>query len=153
MTIIDYHFNEGSAGSFESHIFNAWKEASSSNRRRLEDAFPEFFPLARMYGAGDFRMFPTREALNAALSPLIVTMNLWGKKIEAVKLPWSEIKHRETFDPMNNITRQFRVRDRQFANYYPSHDTDVNCLGFPDRHYTHNHLWFVTTEYLQTLED
>lgn len=156
MTIIDYHFHEGSAGSFESHIFNAWQEASVSNRRRLEDAFPSLFPLPRMYGAGDFRMFPTIEALNDALKPLIVTMNLWGKTIEAVKLPWSEIKKRETLSLLDNAVRHFRVSDRHFANYYPdpSHpESSVNCLGFYDHRYITNHLWYITTEELDTLQD
>ena len=65
--IIDKQFGQGGmAGSFEAAIVDAWKMASGGNRKRLEDAFPEFFPREAMYGNQDepfdFREFPTRDS-------------------------------------------------------------------------------------------
>lgn len=60
MTIIDHYFNQPGAGSFESALFHAWRLASSGNRRALENAFPEYFPVARMYGVTTFYDFINR---------------------------------------------------------------------------------------------
>ena len=65
--VIDKQFGQGGmAGSFENAIVDAWRMASNPNRRKLEDAFPEFFPREAMYGNEDepfdFREFPYRGA-------------------------------------------------------------------------------------------
>ena len=65
--VIDKQFGEGGmAGSFENALVNAWRCASDNNRKRLEQAFPDYFPKEAMYGNEeepfDFRDFPHRGA-------------------------------------------------------------------------------------------
>lgn len=67
--IIDRQFGMNSgAGSFETAIVNAWVAADNGNKKRLQDAFPEFFPKEQMFGNDeepfDFREFPTRDSYN-----------------------------------------------------------------------------------------
>jgi hypothetical protein len=64
--VIDQQFGmNNSPGSFEAALVNAWKAAGESNKRKLEQAFPEIFPSSAMYGNEnepfDFREFPTRK--------------------------------------------------------------------------------------------
>jgi hypothetical protein len=65
--VIDQQFGQSkSPGSFEAALVNAWKMASDSNKEKLENAFPEYFPREAMYGNDeepfDFREFPYRGA-------------------------------------------------------------------------------------------
>lgn len=50
-------------GSFESAIIKAWKVADPSNKKKLEQTWPNIFPSSLMYGNEeepfDFREFPT----------------------------------------------------------------------------------------------
>ena len=65
--VIDKQFGMGgNAGSFENALVDAWKLASPNNRKKLENAFPDYFPSEAMYGNDeepfDFREFPHRGA-------------------------------------------------------------------------------------------
>ena len=64
--IDDYFGQSNNPGSFEAALVDAWKKASAGNQRKLENAFPNFFPTDAMYGNEeepfDFREFPYRGA-------------------------------------------------------------------------------------------
>lgn len=155
MTILDYYFdNRAGMGSFESTICKAWVLAASDNRRRLENAFPDHFPVAQMYGVTDFREFANREQLDQHILPHIVKMNQWGKMVEAVRLPWSEIKKRK-YTPCLNPTNHdvtFEVQDRSFGSFIdPTTGKEVECLCFGDYTWGDNILWYVTEEKLDDL--
>lgn len=64
--VINRQFSQaGIGGSFETALVDAWQAASPGNKKRLENAFPEFFPSEAMYGNDnepfDFREFPTKQ--------------------------------------------------------------------------------------------
>lgn len=65
--VIDKNFGESHyPGSFEAAIVDAWRQADNGNKRKLEAAFPDYFPKDAMYGNDDepfdFRDFPHRGA-------------------------------------------------------------------------------------------
>lgn len=156
MTIIDHYFNQSGAGSFESALFQAWRLASSGNRRALENAFPEYFPVARMYGVTPFYDFANRDQFNKYIMPHIVKMNEWGKMVEAVHLPWSEIKKR-THTPCLYPTKHdatFESHERSFGTFIdPATGKEVECLCFPDYTWRDNILWYVTEETLDEINN
>lgn len=156
MTIIDHYFNQSGAGSFESALFQAWRLASSGNRRRLENAFPDRFPVAQMYGVTDFREFANREQLDKHLLPHLVKMNQWGKMVEAVHLPWSEIKKRKHTPCLypTNHDATFESHERSFGTFIdPATGKDVECLCFGDYTWGDNILWYVTEETLDEIKN
>lgn len=141
MTIIDYYFNRSGMGSFESTLCKAWVLAGHTNRIKLENAFPEHFPLARMYGVADFRDYPSQEDHKKRIAKYIVKMNEWGKLAEAVHLPWQQIKK-----------RGFKLQQRSFGDYIDNNTgEEIPCLCFRDRDHYNNNLWFVTEEKLEDL--
>lgn len=65
--VIDAQFGQSNfPGSFEAALVDAWRKASEGNKKKLENAFPEYFPMEAMYGNEkekfDFREFPYRGA-------------------------------------------------------------------------------------------
>ena len=65
--VIDKQFGiSRSPGSFEAALVEAWKCAGYDNKKKLENAFPEYFPREEMYGSDDepfdFRDFPHHDA-------------------------------------------------------------------------------------------
>lgn len=141
MTIIDYYFNRSGMGSFEFTICKAWVLAGHANRLKLENAFPDHFPLARMYGIKDFREFAYQEQLESHLAGSLVMMNEWGHKVEAVHLPWERIKQ-----------RGFQLHDRAFGTYIDNNTgEEIPCLCFRDPDHSGNNLWYVTEEKLEDL--
>ena len=65
--VIDKQFGMGGfAGSFENALVDAWRLADNGNRKKLEQAFPDYFPSEAMYGNEqdpfDFREFPHYDA-------------------------------------------------------------------------------------------
>lgn len=152
MTIIDYYFNPSGAGSFESALFNAWKLASVGNRRKLENAFSENFPVARMYGVTPFYEFASYEQYEKAVLPHIVKMNQWGVMVEAVHLPWSEIKKREHLPAMSYERSLFKPHNRAFGSFVdPASGKEVDSLCFGDYTCDRNILWYVTEEKLDDI--
>ena len=59
---------QSGAGDFERALVDAWKLAGNANKRKLEQAFPDYFPSEAMYGneqdSFDFRDFPNYEVYN-----------------------------------------------------------------------------------------
>ena len=155
MTIIDYIFGEPGMGSFEHTLCKAWQLASSDNRKRLENAFPDHFPVARMYGVTPFYEFASKEQFEKAVLPYIVKMNQWGKTVEAVKMPWADIHHREHTPCLYPIERrEFERRERAYGDYIdPATGNYVECLCFADYKWGDNILWYVTDEKLEEIED
>lgn len=154
MTIIDHYFNQRGASSFESALFQAWRCASSDNRRALENAFPDLFPVARMYGIAPFFHWATHTKFALDVMPHIVQMNQWGKMVEAVHLPWSEIKKRKHTPCLypTNHDAPFEVCERNFGHFIdPATGKEVECLCFPDYTLSDNILWYVTEEKLGDL--
>lgn len=154
MTIIDHYFGQYGAGSFESALFQAWRLASFGNRRALENAFPDYFPVARMYGIAPFYGWATHTKFTLDVMPHIVKMNQWGKMVEAVRLPWSEIKKR-THTPClypTNHDATFESHERSFGTFIdPATGKEVNCLCFGDYTWGDNILWYVTEEKLEDI--
>ena len=65
--VIDKQFGMNRhVGSFENALVDAWKLADNGNKRKLEQAFPDYFPSEAMYGNEqdpfDFRDFSHYDA-------------------------------------------------------------------------------------------